>query len=103
MPARFIEPCLPSPADRPPSGSNWIHEIKHDGYRLMARRGPVGIRLITRRGNGACPRGALTAPCRVTGSGVDQSFRRVLTVTRPTLIGVPFRGFDFAGEYLLPF
>jgi hypothetical protein len=42
---RFIEPCLPSPADRPPSGSNWIHEIKHDGYRLMARRDPVGIRL----------------------------------------------------------
>ena len=49
--AAFIEPCLPSPADKPPSGSNWIHEIKHDGYRLMARRDPVGIRLITRRGN----------------------------------------------------
>jgi bifunctional non-homologous end joining protein LigD len=48
---KFIEPCLPSPADKPPSGSNWIHEIKHDGYRLMARRDPVGIRLITRRGN----------------------------------------------------
>jgi bifunctional non-homologous end joining protein LigD len=47
----FIEPCLPSPAERPPSGSNCIHEIKHDGYRLMARRDPVGIRLITRRGN----------------------------------------------------
>jgi ATP-dependent DNA ligase len=46
---KFIEPCLPSPADKPPSGSNWIHEIKHDGYRLMARRDPVGIRLITRR------------------------------------------------------
>jgi bifunctional non-homologous end joining protein LigD len=44
---RFIEPCLPSPADRPPSGANWIHEIKH----LMARRDSVGIRLITRRGN----------------------------------------------------
>ena len=44
---RFIEPCLPSPADRPPSGSSWIHEIKHDGYRLMA----FGIRSITRRGN----------------------------------------------------
>jgi ATP-dependent DNA ligase len=51
MPPSFIEPCLPSPADRPPSGSNWIHEIKHDGYRLMARRDPVGIRRITRRGN----------------------------------------------------
>jgi len=49
--AAFIEPCLPSPADKPPSGTNWIHEIKHDGYRLMARRDPVGIRLITRRGN----------------------------------------------------
>src|SRR6478609_2029200 len=49
--ASFVEPCLPSPADTPPSGSNWVHEIKHDGYRLMARRDPVGIRLITRRGN----------------------------------------------------
>src|SRR6476661_7831975 len=48
--ASFIEPCLPSPADKPPSGSNWIHEIKHDGFRLMARRDPVGIRLITRGG-----------------------------------------------------
>ena len=50
-PAGFIEPCLPSPADKPASGANWIHEIKHDGYRLMARRDPVGIRLLTRRGN----------------------------------------------------
>jgi bifunctional non-homologous end joining protein LigD len=49
--SKFIEPCLPSPADKPPSGSNWIHEIKHDGYRLMARRDPVGIRLTTRRAN----------------------------------------------------
>jgi ATP-dependent DNA ligase len=49
--ASFIEPCLPSSADKPPSGANWIHEIKHDGYRLMARRDPVGIRLITRKGN----------------------------------------------------
>jgi hypothetical protein len=48
---KFIEPCLPSPADKPPSGTNWIHEIKHDGYRLMARRDPVGIRLLTRNGN----------------------------------------------------
>jgi len=36
--ASFIEPCLPSPADKPPSGSNWIHEIKHDGFRVVARR-----------------------------------------------------------------
>src|SRR3954463_4836484 len=49
--ASFIEPCLPAPADKPPSGSNWIHEIKYDGFRLMARRDSLGIRLITRRGN----------------------------------------------------
>src|SRR4051812_24645327 len=49
--ASFIEPCLPSPAPKPPAGSSWIHEIKHDGFRLMARRDPVGIRLITRRGH----------------------------------------------------
>ena len=34
----FIEPCLPSPAKVPPSGPDWIHEIKHDGFRIMARR-----------------------------------------------------------------
>ena len=33
--ASFIEPCLPSPAPKPPTGPNWIHEIKHDGFRLM--------------------------------------------------------------------
>ena len=49
--AGFIEPCLPSLADKPPSGANWIHEIKHDGYRMMARRDPVGIRLLTRNGH----------------------------------------------------
>jgi bifunctional non-homologous end joining protein LigD len=47
----FIEPCLPSHAAKPPEGPNWIHEIKHDGYRLMARRDPAGIRLLTRNGH----------------------------------------------------
>ena len=43
----FIEPCLPSPGERPPTGPDWVHEIKHDGFRLMARRDAlsVGIRL----------------------------------------------------------
>ena len=42
-PSGFVEPCLPSPAERVPSGPNWIHEIKHDGFRLMARRDPTGV------------------------------------------------------------
>ena len=47
----IIGPCLPSPAKAPPSGPNWIHEIKHDGFRIMARRDGARVRLITRHGN----------------------------------------------------
>ena len=50
-PSGFIEPCHPSPGDRPPLGSDWIHEVKVDGYRLMAQRDHVGIRLLTRNGH----------------------------------------------------
>jgi bifunctional non-homologous end joining protein LigD len=52
----FIEPCLPSPADRRPAGPDWVHEIKDDGYRLMARRDPAGIRLLTRNDHDWAPR-----------------------------------------------
>jgi bifunctional non-homologous end joining protein LigD len=44
----FIEPCPPSPADRPPSGADWVYEIKLDGFRMMVRRNPAGVRLLTR-------------------------------------------------------
>jgi len=47
----IIEPCLPSPAKAPPSGPGWLHEIKHDGYRILARRDRTGVRLITRNGS----------------------------------------------------
>jgi hypothetical protein len=33
-----FEPCLPRPAKQPPAGKGWIHEIKHDGFRIMAWR-----------------------------------------------------------------
>jgi ATP-dependent DNA ligase len=49
-PNGFIEPCIPSPAPAPPSGSGWVHEIKHDGYRLIVRRDGASVRLFTRRG-----------------------------------------------------
>jgi bifunctional non-homologous end joining protein LigD len=35
---RLIEPCLPSPCECPPSGPGWLHEIKHDGFRVIARK-----------------------------------------------------------------
>ena len=50
-PLGIIEPCLPSPAKATPSGPGWIHEIKHDGFRIMARHDTAGVRLITRHRN----------------------------------------------------
>jgi hypothetical protein len=51
IPPGFIEPCLPSSAKAPPSGPGWIHEIKHDGFRIVAHRDESGVRLWTRNGN----------------------------------------------------
>jgi len=49
--AGLVEPCLPTPAKAPPSGPNWLNEIKHDGFRLMAQRNAKGVRLYTRNGH----------------------------------------------------
>ena len=37
LPAGFIAPCLPTKTDKLPSSSQWLHEIKHDGFRIIAR------------------------------------------------------------------
>jgi bifunctional non-homologous end joining protein LigD len=44
------EPCLPSKAPKPPGGDRWVHEIKHNGYRLIARRVSDRVSLRTRGG-----------------------------------------------------
>ena len=49
-PSGFIQPCLPSRAIRLPSGRLWVHEIKHDGYRLMVRRDGPRVRCFTKNG-----------------------------------------------------
>jgi len=56
-----FEPCLPRPAKTPPAGPGWIHEIKHDGYRIIARRDQGGVRLITRKGHDFTARFPLAA------------------------------------------
>src|SRR6516162_2134708 len=43
--------CLPRPAKEPPAGAGWIHEIKHDGFRILARRDKDRVRLATRNGS----------------------------------------------------
>jgi bifunctional non-homologous end joining protein LigD len=45
----FHEPSLASPCAKPPSGPKWIHEIKHNGYRMQARIDAGSIRLLTRK------------------------------------------------------
>ena len=47
-----VQADMPTPDHhgRPPIGGEWIHEIKHDGYRMMVRRDVSGIRLLTRNG-----------------------------------------------------
>jgi len=45
--AGFIAPCLPTKAPEPPSGSHWLHEIKHDGFRVVARKHGDRVRLGT--------------------------------------------------------
>ena len=51
LPSGFIAPCLPTLSQSVPSGPRWVHEIKHDGFRLICRREGERVRIFTRRGN----------------------------------------------------
>jgi ATP-dependent DNA ligase len=51
LPAGFIAPCLPINAPQPPSGEQWLHEIKHDGFRIIARKDGKRVKLYSRPGN----------------------------------------------------
>ncbi len=51
LPAGFIAPCLPTKTDKLPSGGQWLHEIKHDGFRVIARKNAAQVRLYSRPGN----------------------------------------------------
>src|ERR1700692_1768989 len=89
----FIEPCLPRPADKPPVGPDWIHEIKHDGFRIMARRDGDRVRLLTRNGHDFAGRFPLAAaavaalparPCLIDGEAIvtDQNGLAVFDLIR---------------------
>jgi bifunctional non-homologous end joining protein LigD len=51
LPAGFIQPCLPTKAQQPPSGGLSLHEINHDGFRVIARKDGHRVRLYSRPGN----------------------------------------------------
>jgi bifunctional non-homologous end joining protein LigD len=52
-PPGFVETCQPTLASAPPAGPGWLHEIQHDGYRLIARAEQDGarVRLWSRNAN----------------------------------------------------
>jgi bifunctional non-homologous end joining protein LigD len=91
----IIKPCLPLPAKAPPSGPGWIHEIKHDGFRILARRDSTGVRLITRAGNDFSSRFPFIAmavsklpvrPCLIDGEAIvcDEKGLAVFELIRRT-------------------
>lgn len=49
--AGFIPPCLPMTAPTAPSGRLWLHEVKHDGFRIIARTDGRQVRLYGRSGD----------------------------------------------------
>ena len=51
MPNRLFEPCIPTRGTKVPMGPDWIHEIKHDGYRMIVHREGKRVRLFTRNGH----------------------------------------------------
>jgi bifunctional non-homologous end joining protein LigD len=115
----YIPPCIPTRAYRVPSGPDWIHEVKHDGYRLQVRRQGETVRLFTRRGFDwtdrypAIVRTALQLPaksftmdgeavvCGGDGIAVFEDLHRRGVVTEAMLYA--FDLLEFGGEDLRPF
>jgi bifunctional non-homologous end joining protein LigD len=77
LPAGFIPPCLPMTAPSPPSGQLWLHEIKHDGVRIIARQEGRRVKLYGRSGDDLTGRYPLIVetmarlpPCTIDGEAI---------------------------------
>lgn len=46
----FVEPQLAKLADEVPQGTDWLHELKYDGYRILARKAGDAVTLFSRSG-----------------------------------------------------
>jgi bifunctional non-homologous end joining protein LigD len=117
----FVAPCIPNGAVKPPAGPGWVHEIKHDGYRLQVRRVDDQVRLFTRRGydwSGRYPAIAVTATllrarsftlngeavvCRPDGVAIFDALHRRGTVTEAMLYAFDLLELDGVDLRALPF
>lgn len=48
--------CLSTAGKQVPNGPDWIHEVKHDGYRMLVIRDGDRVRLLSRNGISAWSR-----------------------------------------------
>jgi hypothetical protein len=53
VPVGFVIPAQPVLASKPPFSADWVHEIKHDGYRIIVRRDDLTVRFYSRNAYGA--------------------------------------------------
>jgi bifunctional non-homologous end joining protein LigD len=51
MPKRLFEPCIPTRGTKVPHHPDWIHEVKHDGFRMIVAKDGERVRLFTRNGH----------------------------------------------------
>jgi len=49
-PPGFIPPCRPTLAAKVPAGDGWLHELKHDGICILARKDGERVWLWSRNG-----------------------------------------------------
>jgi bifunctional non-homologous end joining protein LigD len=49
-PVGFVRPCEPTLVDRPPAEDGWLHEVKHDGFRVLVRKLGGRAKVWSRRG-----------------------------------------------------
>lgn len=71
----FIEPCIPVEKKTPPSGPQWIHEVKFDGFRVQIHSRPQ-LRVYSRNGRDFTKRFPLDAklpPCIIDAEVVADS------------------------------
>jgi bifunctional non-homologous end joining protein LigD len=71
-PAAFIPPCQPIAANHAPSGPDWAHELKHDGYRLQIHvyEGRVSLYTIDVANPSKCYPLIVRNAARIEGSAI---------------------------------
>jgi ATP-dependent DNA ligase len=89
LPAGFVIPAQPVKASKPPVGIDWVHEIKHDGYRLIVRRDGPTVRLYSRNAHDSTAR--LSAIAAAAQRIKAKSFTIVRRGQRQRPLGQPIK------------